>query len=432
MTRQGNGKRLWGPDEKGLTRGCGASDPSPVGASLLLRRAEGAQPRPSEGPWGWEGAGGGSHLIRGSFSGAAASPPQQPQQERSQARSPIGAAASRAGRGGTRPTPRTRPRHAPQCRRGGSGTESGTAPPALPRLPQPLPWWLWAGALTARPPYPAFRILPHSPALCCIHLHPPATLCTLLNTPATFCTLLFPPASTCTNPQPPAPSCIVLYHPSPSCFLLHAPAQTRIPLHSHASSCTLLYPPALCCRAHTLTHSPSTPCSLLHPAAPSCALPHLPFTHLHLPTTSYIPCILPCPPAPPSILPHLPAPSHTLLDARLAGVCYIRSLWASRPGQNGPPHWLSHHGQKSPLQSSAQLSFQACCRLDLWTQGCDPGKCNGKWAGGDGLCHLPVQGFLKAGEKSLKDCSFPLYFSLFYNQCSYHVPTSDPKEEDKV
>lgn len=59
LTRQGNGKRLWGPDEKELTRGCGASDPSPVGASLLLRRAEGAQPRPSEGPRGWEGAGGG-------------------------------------------------------------------------------------------------------------------------------------------------------------------------------------------------------------------------------------------------------------------------------------------------------------------------------------------------------------------------------------
>lgn len=34
-------------------------------------------------------------------------------------------------------------------------------------------------------------------------------------------------------------------------------------------------------------------------------------------------------------------------------------------------------------------------------------------------------------KKSLKDCSLPLYFSLFCNENSYHVPSSGPKEEEK-
>lgn len=70
--------------------------------------------------------------------------------------------------------------------------------------------------------------------------------------------------------------------------------------------------------------------------------------------------------------------------------------------------------------SSAPLSFQAWISR---RRAVILGNAKGNGQGGDEL---------KVGEKSLKDCSLPLYFSLFYNECSYHVPSSDSKEEDKV
>lgn len=165
------GPSLWSGNSEGMRRagnagkraGSGSIPPGEdragEGCAVTARGAEQGTAGTRRARPGWAHPPPGSHLSRGSFSGAAASPPQQPQQpsDRSQARSPIGAAGEpgRAGQG----RPHGQPLPPPQ--RGRPGLRS--APAALPGPAPPCP--VLPGPALPRPARPRRS--------CSLLLHPP-------------------------------------------------------------------------------------------------------------------------------------------------------------------------------------------------------------------------------------------------------------------